>query len=322
MLLATLICSAGTFAFGGGAGYDMVLATGQTLRTDVCVLLDPTRSYGKARVDYKNLAELRNALKGKFDLSNGKKQEPQKELWGVGPYPGNFFYKQRLSLYADRLPALAFKSPVGGDPFTVSPGQVRYLTLDQVSGFFQRKHLRASWFFEQARLSIFTTLVREPELAKLIARALGGKLMEDDKAYTINVDPAALRDRAIALFREEGAQARTRADLVDATYHESLYQELTDQQIAQLYGSPSSELQLQFNLDSPLGRAALARLWIRIGGPDADERSLNAQQLELRRLVASHVDYSLGIWAVIKPDGVPSCMIRGHEGDKNWALVF
>ena len=62
MLLAAVICTLSTFTFRGGADIDMVLATGQALATDVCMMVDPTRSFPKADVEYKSLAELRNAL--------------------------------------------------------------------------------------------------------------------------------------------------------------------------------------------------------------------------------------------------------------------
>ncbi|HVT13902.1 MAG TPA: hypothetical protein VHE55_16685 [Fimbriimonadaceae bacterium] len=316
MLLALF---AGSFLLKGGDDSVLVAAVRAATKKDICYLVAPRRTWRKTEIPFKQVGELEVVLKRRYDFGFPEASPSKNDAWSAGAFPVSFFYKQRIFQYEDALRPVVYTPPKEAWPFSLDPAKVKYLTINQIQSLCKDKPLKVHWFFDASRLAIAAEGLDERKLLSLAAHALGGKLQEDKDQFAIGFDPSAFKTRASKMFKEEASAATSKANYLDAMYLDCLYSHLSDAQILKLYASPNEQLTLRLEPGSELADAALARFWERVGPANADENSLRPDQLQMRRQFLAKVDLSKGIWCIVKPDGVPSCQLKG-EG--NWSLVF
>jgi hypothetical protein len=314
ILLATVL--AGTFSFSGGGDSNVCECVGRTCNLPVCIFVDPTRIWKKSEFRYANQDELRLILKRRYSLDFP-------DAYGVGAssdgaYPSTFFHKQRNDRYSALHPPKRVNLTQLTFPLTIDAQTTQELTTEDIQALRKSKPVKFHWFFSAARLSIACKNLGESDFLSMVSHALGGKLISTRDSFTVDFDPSAFRARAVKLFRESAAASHINANINDDNFLATLYSALSNAQLAKLYSAPNEQLELHIDYGSELWSAAMERVWDRIGPKDADEASLSTGQRESRKLFLDHVDFSLGIWALIRPDGVPSCVLKG----KNWQVVF
>jgi hypothetical protein len=237
--------------------------------------------------------------------------------WSNGEFPGTFFYKQHLHTYLETSPELKLSDKSW--PLSLDPSKIKYVTLEQMAEL-GGGPVESHWFFHDARLVLSLHESGKKEAWMLIAKAVGGKLLEKKDGLYLDVGYGELRNRARKLFDAQEGQASFEDQVLDAKYLSALYATLTDDQLRKLYAKPENVVEFGIAAGSNLEELAARRLWQRIGAPDANEGSLTAEQRTLRRAILPRLDFSKGYLAVANSNGVPSCMVRGKRPE--WSLVY
>lgn len=309
------ILAASLFSLSGGTDHDFARALYKEIGAPIIAVYDPARTVKKVNLAYPDRARFLSRAKNVFDL----RPLDGGFSWGLR-LPKSVFLRQNRPTYmvqversARPVKLVVNDAGVAKKELSAKPTTVTYDEILRVN-----PEVGEHWYFKDVAFVYEGGSVTPRQLLKAALACVGGKLVQNAKGSSVQIDPPSIRKLLVATCRAEAKiSGGSILGTYDFEYLGELISALSDKELLSLFESPEAEVQVLFPVGTPVFAAALKRVRARAG---YYSKKPTAAELNIRTMLAEGYDLSRGLGATIGPDFDPSIIVYAKDGPGR--LVF
>lgn len=313
MTLAVLVTS--VFSFSAGTDHDFARALSKEIGAPIIAVYDPARTVKKVAIDFPDRARFLSRAKNVFDL----RPLDGGFTWGLR-LPKSVFLRQNRPAYMVQVGRIArpVKLAVKDDGAAKKEPSAKPTTVTYDEILRVNPEVGEHWYFKDVAFVYEGGSVTPRQLLKAALACVGGKLVQNAKGSSVQIDAPSIRKLLVATCR---AEAKIPGGSIlgpyDFEYLGELISALSDKDLLSLFESPESEVQVSLAVGTPVYVAALKRVRARAG---YYSKNPTAGELNIRTMLAEGYDLGRGMGATVGPDFVPSIIVYAKDGPGR--LVF
>jgi hypothetical protein len=325
-MMVVALALAGSFAFRGGSPQDFVIRLEKSFGAPVVLFLENAAPIPSGTARWDEESERFAAIRKKWNFEDARHVDGEPNPTGLSlwrkAYPAGMMSFFALADYrgiAEKIPTKEIQT--NADRVSVTTAGQYAIRVGDLSNVGFSKPIGVHWFYTNALIVAAAHDVPEDEFLRLVAEAIGAKLISDERSYTFDLDPKQLRQRWQQRLREDYAAWRFNAEpAISARYllDIALLDELTDDDLKQAFQEPGARVERTLTKEGKLWKTVQQWLGARLNPPanvnvpDGERRT--------RQQIADMIDFDYPAFGIgLDTSNGPTLSVRlKAKGNLGW----